>query len=129
MKYRLLLFVTGGKMISEKVFLHNLGKVICEARKRLNMSQAELAEKADLSVTNVSKIECGRRNFSAYTLARISQVLGLSSVQLLEAAYEEKCILARKKIEALLMGYSPDEVEDILHIIRTVNELIAKKTA
>lgn len=129
MKYRLLLFVTGGKMISEKVFLHNLGKEICEARKRLNMSQAELAEKADLSVTYVSKIECGRRNFSAYTLARISQVLGLSSVQLLEAAYEEKRILARKKIEALLMGYSPDEVEDILHIIRTVNELIAKKTA
>lgn len=59
MKYRLLLFVTGGKMITEKVFLHNLGKEICEARKRLNMSQAELAEKADLSVTYVSKIECG----------------------------------------------------------------------
>ena len=56
-------------------------------------------------------------------------MLGLSSVQLLEAAYEEKRILTRKKIEALLMGYSPDEVEDILHIIRTVNELIAKKTA
>ena len=114
-------------MISEKVFLHNLGKEICEARKRLNMSQAELAEKADLSVTYISKIECGRRNFSAYTLARISQVLGLSSAQLLEAACEEKRILARKKIEELLMGYSPDEVEDILHIIRTVNELIAKK--
>ena len=129
MKYRLLLFVTGGKMISEKVFLHNLGKEICEARKRLNMSQAELAEKADLSVTYISKIECGRRNFSAYTLARISQVLGLSSAQLLEAACEEKRILDRKKIEDLLMGYSPDEVEDILHIIRTVNELIAKKTA
>ena len=116
-------------MISEKVILHNLGKEICEARKRLNMSQAELAEKADLSVTYISKIECGRRNFSAYTLARISQVLGLSSAQLLEAACEEKRILARKKIEELLMGYSPDEVEDILHIIRTVNELIAKKTA
>lgn len=116
-------------MISEKVFLHNLGKEICEARKRLNMSQAELAEKADLSVTYISKIECGRRNFSAYTLARISQVLGLSSAQFLEAACEEKRILARKKIEELLMGYSPDEVEDILHIIRTVNELIAKKTA
>ena len=116
-------------MITEKVFLHNLGNEICEARKRLNMSQAELAEKADLSVTYVSKIECGHRSFSAYTLSKISQVLGLSSVQLLEAVYEEKRILARKKIEALLMGYSPDEVEDILHIIRTVNELIAKKTA
>jgi len=116
-------------MIKEKVFLHNLGNEICEARKRLNMSQAELAEKADLSVTYVSKIECGHRNFSAYTLAKISHVLGLSCTQLLETACEEKCNLACKKLNALLLGYSPDEAEHIIEIIRTVNELIAKKTA
>ncbi len=116
-------------IVTEKEFLHNIGKEICAARKRLNLSQAELAEKADLSVTYVSKIECGHRNFSAYTLARISQALELSYFQQLEATCEGKCNLSCKIINALLIGYSPDEVEKILHIIRTVNELIAKKTA
>ena len=116
-------------MISEKVFLHNIGREICEARKLRKMSQAELAEKADLSVTYVSKIECGHRNLSAFTLARIAEALGISHIKLIESACENQGDSTQRKISALLMGYSPDEVEDILHIIRTVNELIAKKTA
>ena len=39
---------------SQREFLRKLGKEICTARKRLKMSQAELAEKADLSVTYIS---------------------------------------------------------------------------
>lgn len=76
-------------MITEKVFLHNLGREICSARKLKNMSQAELAEKADLSVTYVSKIECGHRNISAYTLARIAEVLGISRVKLIGVCLRE----------------------------------------
>ena len=115
--------------LSQCEFLKKLGKEICAARKRQNMSQAELAEKADLSVTYVSKIECGHRNISAFTLARIAEVLGISHIKLIESACENQGDSTKRKISALLIGYSPDEVEDILHIICTVNELIAKKTA
>ena len=68
------------------------------------MSQAELAEKADLSVIYVSKIECGHRNMNAYTLVRIAEVLGISHVKLLEAAGENKGDITHRKTSALLMG-------------------------
>ena len=38
-------------MLKKEEFLHNLGKNICEVRKQLNMSQIELAELTDLSLT------------------------------------------------------------------------------
>ncbi len=114
-------------MINEKIFLHNLGKEICAARKLRNMSQADLAEKADLSVTYVSKIECGHRNISVYTLARIAEVLGIYRIKLLDSDCENKGDSTQRKISVLLKGYSPDEIEDIAKIIHCVNELIAKR--
>jgi transcriptional regulator with XRE-family HTH domain len=116
-------------MVKEKVFLHNLGKEICEARKRMKMSQAELAEKADISVTYLSKIECGYRNFSVYTLAKISQALSLHQFRWIRQACDEEVNISYEEFTELLRGYSYDEIKDILQIIRTVNGLIAKRSA
>lgn len=78
-------------ILDKEEFLRDLGREICKARKRQQMSQADLAEKANLSVTYISKIECGYKNFSVFTLANISQALGLSFIQLINAVCEEKC--------------------------------------
>ena len=76
--------------LSQREFLRKLGKEICTARKRLNMSQEEIAERADLSVTYISKIECGHRNFSVHTMARIAQVLKLPQYKMIEVISFEK---------------------------------------
>ena len=109
---------------SQREFLRKLGKEICTARKRLKMSQAELAEKADLSVTYISKIECGHRNFSVHAMARIAQVLKLPQYKMIEVTGFEKYNELLKKI---LEEYSSDEIEDIAQILQSINELIAKR--
>ena len=111
---------------SQREFLRKLGKEICTARKRLKMSQAELAEKADLSVTYISKIECGHRNFSVHTMAKIAQVLKLPQYKMIEDTGFEKYNELLKKIK-ILEEYSSDEIEDIAQILQSINELIAKR--
>lgn len=55
------------------------GQKIKEARKKLNMSQQELADKVGISRNSMSRIECGDDlNFTAYTAVKLSRVLGLS---------------------------------------------------
>ena len=115
--------------LSQRKFLQELGKEICTARKRLNMSQAELAEKADLSVTYISKIECGHRNISVYTMAKIAQILKLPDYKMIEVPCCEKYNASCNLLKEMLEEYSSDEIENIAQIIRIVNKLIVKRTA
>ena len=86
---------------SQREFLRKLGKEICTARKRLKMSQAELAEKADLSVTYISKIECGHRNFSVHTMAKIAQVLKLPQYKIIEVTFLKNIMSYLKTIRGI----------------------------
>jgi len=53
----------------------NLGSKIRQLRRRQNLSQEELAEKAKLDLTSVSEIESGLRNPSLKTLHKIALAL------------------------------------------------------
>ncbi|MBR6781784.1 MAG: helix-turn-helix transcriptional regulator [Clostridia bacterium] len=110
--------------LSQREFLRKLGKEICAARKRLNMSQEELAEKADLSVTYISKIECGHRNFSVHTMAKIAQVLELPQYKMIEVTCCEKY---NELLKEIFKEYSFDEIEDIAQILQSINRLIVKR--
>ena len=55
------------------------GQKIKEARKKLKMTQQELADKVGISRNSLSRIECGDDlNYTAHTAVRIAMVLGLS---------------------------------------------------
>lgn len=112
--------------VSQKEFLHNIGKEISSARKRLGMSQTELAEKADLSLTYISKIECGHKNISAYTLARITTVLNLSSSEIVTRACRDKNTVIREAAEETLSGLSTQKQGDVVQILRILSKLITK---
>ena len=114
------------KMLQEKVFLHNLGKEICMARKRLNMSQIELAEKADLSLTYISRIECGHKNISAYTLARIADALKIPSSEIVTNAYKDKTAIIREAAEEALSELSPPKQRDVVEILRILSRLTTR---
>ncbi len=57
-------------------------------RLALKMSQAELAEKASLDRTAISKIEGGIRNVSSGELTRLAAALGVGTISLLQDAQE-----------------------------------------
>lgn len=61
----------------------SLGQRIRKARKTLNMTQEQLAEKCDLSTAHIGHIERGTRALSIESLITISDVLHVSTDYLL----------------------------------------------
>lgn len=61
-----------------------LGKILRTRRLEHNLTQRILAQKANLDYTYVSKIEGGSQAPSVEALVRISEVLGLSSLEVNE---------------------------------------------
>lgn len=112
--------------LSQCEFLRKLGNEICAVRKRLGMSQTELAEKADLSVTYISKIECGHKNISAYTLARITEALNVASSEIIEKACRDKTAIIREAAEEALSGLSAQKQRDVVEILRIICRLTSK---
>ena len=72
-------------MIKEK-----LGKRIFELRKRLNISQEELAEKLDISQKSLSKIETGRNFLTSNTLERLTIALNVEITELFDFDHTDK---------------------------------------
>ena len=61
-----------------------LGKRICELRKKSNLSQEDLAEKLDISQRSLSKIETGRNFLTAETLEKLLQAFEISPSELFD---------------------------------------------
>ena len=61
-----------------KEFYINLGKNIKERRKKLNLSQQALADKLELSLNFVGKIEVAFSKPSLDTVIKIAKVLDIS---------------------------------------------------
>ena len=55
-----------------------LGERIHLARRRLGLSQVELAARADISPTTLNRVELGRQKLYAETLVTLAQILGVS---------------------------------------------------
>jgi len=63
--------------------LVKLGKNLERERKKRCLTQAALAEKADLAIRNVQRIEAGELNILVTTLLRLKESLGCSWLDLL----------------------------------------------
>ncbi|MEM9214394.1 MAG: helix-turn-helix transcriptional regulator [Cyanobacteria bacterium P01_F01_bin.150] len=62
-----------------------IGSNIKFYRKKLELSQEQLADLADLHRTYVGSVERGERNISALNIEKIAAVLGVEPSQLLES--------------------------------------------
>lgn len=81
----------------------DIGARIRELRESAKLRATDLAERADLDPTALSKIENGRRGVKSVELARIAQALGVSPLALLE---QPDSLLARLPIAARRAGAS-----------------------
>jgi transcriptional regulator with XRE-family HTH domain len=62
----------------------DLGANLRDARKRLGLTQEEVAERSGVHATEVSRIEAGKRDPRVSTLARLAEAVELHPGQLLE---------------------------------------------
>lgn len=64
-------------MNNEQEILKRIGKKVFENRKRLNMTQDELADYAGIDRTYIGYIENGKQNISISVLCKIANVFNI----------------------------------------------------
>lgn len=87
---------------------------IKKERKRLCISQAELAERADVSVDTIKSVENGRRAMSLDTYLKIVQALGTSPLALMSREQPRQYI---ERFVFMMNRRNEREIEFALHMV------------
>lgn len=93
-------------------------------RKRENLTQAELAERAELSLDSIKRIEGGKRTMSLENFLRLSDAL---RVQLPFLLYVQKADMSDiEQISYVLEGRSGKERQYLLHMLQEMAKEMEK---
>ena len=65
--------------MSDKTFLERIGERVYNKRKKLKLSQAELAEKIGVSTQMISNLECGKKAIRPENLVKLCEILNISA--------------------------------------------------
>lgn len=101
-------------------FLKEIGKRIIQRRKKLNLTQEALAEKADVTTQFVSYAESGKRAMRPENLMKISAALEVSADYLLTGEIIDKDLLI---ISEKMKNLSSSQIRIIENIIDECNNL------
>lgn len=104
-----------------------IGSRLREARLAKNMSQAELAEKAHLSMPIISDLELGKKGMLLNTFIALADALQVSTDYLLRTNTPEVNAIYSNEFADLLSDCSPDEVEAIIKIVKEVKSTFKSK--
>lgn len=87
--------------------------------KKRHISQAVLAEKANISIDTVKKVESGKRAMSLDTYLRIVQALGIAPISLMHERQQEEYV---ERFFFLLEGRGEYEMEFVLYMVEHILE-------
>jgi transcriptional regulator with XRE-family HTH domain len=107
-----------------------LGEEIRNLRKQAGWNQGELAEKAELSVDVIGRLERGTVTPDLRTLYQISNVLNISMAELLRRATDEPVDPAQEEIQKLshyLKTKPLDEIRLAQEIVQQILEHLQEK--
>ncbi len=106
----------------------SIGSRIREARLKQNMSQQELAERANISLPQISVIECGKSKMYLDTFVRIAEALQISTDDLIRPDIPEVKVLFSKEFSDLLSDCTPTQIDSIMRIAAEVKHTMKMKT-
>ena len=106
--------------------LKPVGKRSQDARKAIGMTQADLADKLDISVSHMSSIETGRANFGVETLMKITEILKVSADNLLRTDIPEVSAIYAGDMDTLLSDCTAEEVESMMTMMRQMKTALIK---
>lgn len=98
-----------------------IAKEIRAARKAAHLTQAELAEKINISTNAVAKLETNLMNVSLQTLINIANVLEIDMNDLLSDNKEKT---QEENFEQLISALSIREKNFLVHVIRGLKEYV-----
>ena len=100
----------------------DIGARIRKRRLEKRISQEQLAEMVDLSVTHMSGIENGKTKFSFKTIVRIANVLELSMDALLCGSLVQGKVAMQNEFAELLAQCTPEETRIILNTTKALKQ-------
>ena len=98
----------------------SLGQRIRQERQKLNLTQEQLAEPADVTTAFIGHIERSERSLSLETLIKISNRLGVTVDYLLSDSYKPRDPQMTEELLQLLDNKSPSQKRALLDIMRTI---------
>lgn len=104
--------------------LQEIGVRLKQARLEKKLSQAQLAEAANISVSYVSNLENGRQAMNIKTLSSLLDVLNISADWLLGNSTDSANHAAALEIEKELAACTPRERNTILHLVLVMKEVV-----
>ena len=106
--------------------LKRIGLRIKEARRERKISQAELAEKLEISISHMSEIENGKTSFSIDIFMRMTEILQVSADMLLRTNVPEVDVIYADEFRELMKDCSSDEKEAMLQMLRNMKSVFVK---
>ncbi|MCH5343998.1 MAG: helix-turn-helix transcriptional regulator [Acetatifactor sp.] len=97
-----------------------LGKRIREERKRLNLTQAELAEAIDISDTYMGAIERGERSLTLDTLVRLVNRLGVTIDYMLADSVSDNDSNILEQFKQITDGQPLERKQLAINVLRTL---------
>lgn len=103
-----------------------IGYRIKEVREQNHVSQAQLAEMTDLSISYISHIENAKRKASLESIIRIVNALGITVDELLAGVQMNNPTAYQTDIDILMENCSENEKRFIYELIKAILESIHK---
>lgn len=99
-----------------------IGSRIREARLAKNMTQEDLADKIDISVAFLSRVERGNSHINLKRLNQVCNLLDVSEGYLLTGAASDSETYLDKEFTELLKSVSPEKQKLIYNVAKTIAE-------
>ena len=99
-----------------------IGQRLKEARLAKNYTQEDLAEKIDISVAFLSRVERGNSHINLKRLNQICALLDVSEGYVLNGASSNQTNYLDKEFAELIKGCSPEKQKLIYNIAKTIAE-------
>lgn len=112
-----------GKLYAERgvsMDYKRLGERIREERRRLNLTQAQLAEAVDISDTYMGAIERGERSLTLDTLVRLVNRLGVTVDYLLADSVADTDSHIMDQFKQIVDGQSLERKQMAVNVLRTI---------
>lgn len=99
-----------------------IGERLKKARTDKGLTQEKLAEKLDVSIAFLSRIERGSSHISLKRLSQICDILEISEGSILNGSSNNSNTYLSSEFNKLLKDMSPDKQKLIYKIIKVINE-------
>lgn len=108
-------------------FAKRIGERLRETRLEKNMSQAELAEKAHISLPIISDFELGKKGMHLHTFVALAEALQVSPDYILRTNTPEVTAIYENEFSELLSDCTAEECESIIKIVKELKTTLRGK--